>query len=129
MFESTAGDFIVDDDGMGYADIGEEEDWGKSTDTADRNSNEQVTSKKRKDHGVAGSIAFDTLFICIATLPCYAGACDVNFYVFLQTPAATSEKVPSRIRKLASVCKACLSERLCGLLPAMLLLSSPLMIC
>ena len=42
---------------MGYADIGEEEDWGKSTDNAEEHVDEQVTSKKRKDQGAGGGVA------------------------------------------------------------------------
>lgn len=52
-----AGDFIVDDDGMGYADIGEEEDWGKSDQKGAREADEHATSKKRKDGSTAGKLA------------------------------------------------------------------------
>ena len=49
-----AGDFIVDDDGVGYADIGEEEDWGRSDRKATDEADGQATSKKRKDGNAAG---------------------------------------------------------------------------
>lgn len=52
-----AGDFIVDDDGMGYADIGEEEDWGRSDQTGAQETNDHHTSKKRKDGSTAGQAA------------------------------------------------------------------------
>ena len=42
---------------MGYADMGEEEDWGKSADKAEEHVDEQVTSKKRKDQATAGENA------------------------------------------------------------------------
>ncbi|KAL3153857.1 hypothetical protein ABBQ32_013429 [Trebouxia sp. C0010 RCD-2024] len=48
-----AGDFIVDDDGMGYADIGEEEDWGRSDKKAANVTDGPTTSKRRKDGSTA----------------------------------------------------------------------------
>ena len=54
---------------MGYADIGEEEDWGKSTDTAEERTDEQVTSKKRKDHGSGGSPASTCLYETLCIVP------------------------------------------------------------
>lgn len=52
-----AGDFIVDDDGMGYADIGEEEDWGRSDKKAANVTDGPTTSKRRKDGSTAGQQA------------------------------------------------------------------------
>ena len=52
-----AGDFIVDDDGMGYADIGEEEDWGRSDQKGAREADGHATSKKTKDGSTAGQLA------------------------------------------------------------------------
>ena len=49
------GDFIVDDDGMGYADIGEEEDWGRTDEKAPRDADAHATSKKRKDGSATGT--------------------------------------------------------------------------
>ena len=51
------GDFIVDDDGMGYADIGEEEDWGRSDQKDVKETDDHQTSKKRKDGSTAGQAA------------------------------------------------------------------------
>ncbi|KAL3140238.1 hypothetical protein ABBQ38_004512 [Trebouxia sp. C0009 RCD-2024] len=48
-----AGDFIVDDDGMGYADIGEEEDWGRSDQKAAKVTGDHFTSRKQKDGSTA----------------------------------------------------------------------------
>ena len=51
----SAGDFIVDDDGMGYADIGEEEDWGRADEKSSKEADGNATSKKRKDSHTAGT--------------------------------------------------------------------------
>lgn len=52
---TSAGDFIVDDDGMGYADIGEEEDWGRADEKSPKEADGNATSKKRKDSSTAGT--------------------------------------------------------------------------
>lgn len=51
---TSAGDFIVDDDGMGYADIGEEEDWGRADEKSPKAADGNATSKQRKDSSIAG---------------------------------------------------------------------------
>ncbi len=51
---TSAGDFIVDDDGMGYADIGEEEDWGRADEKSPKEADGNATSKKREDSSTAG---------------------------------------------------------------------------
>ena len=52
--QKLAGDFIVDDDGMGYADIGEEEDWGRSDQQRATDAEGHATSKKRQAGSAAG---------------------------------------------------------------------------
>lgn len=42
---------------MGYADIGEEEDWGRSDQKTANEMDDQLTSKKRKDGSTAGQAA------------------------------------------------------------------------
>ena len=39
---------------MGYADIGEEEDWGRSDEKAAKVTDDHLTSRKRKDGSTAG---------------------------------------------------------------------------
>lgn len=51
---TSAGDFLVDDDGTGYADIGEEEDWGRADEKSPKEADGHATSKKRKDGSTAG---------------------------------------------------------------------------
>ena len=59
-----AGDFIVDDDGMGYADIGEEEDWGRADGKTKDEADAQATSKKRKDGSTVGAEAVQLCIPC-----------------------------------------------------------------
>ena len=59
-----AGDFIVDDDGMGYADIGEEEDWGRADGKTENDADAQATSKRRKDGSTAGAEAVQLCLSC-----------------------------------------------------------------
>ena len=42
---------------MGYADIGEEEDWGRSDQKGAKETDDHLTSKKRKDGSTAGQAA------------------------------------------------------------------------
>jgi hypothetical protein len=44
----VAGDFVEDDDGMGYVDMGEEDDWGRDGDEEEE-ALKDVNPKKRKD--------------------------------------------------------------------------------
>ena len=48
-WHSSAGDFIEDDDGLGYADMGEEDDWSLAADENDAAAG--CDGKKRKDGG------------------------------------------------------------------------------
>lgn len=112
-----AGDFIVDDDGMGYADIGEEEDWGRSDQKGAKETDDHLTSKKRKDGSTAGQAA--QLLSC--TLPMRSG-CGVRLYFgaisksyYLQIKEAARGKASSQISKPSSACKACSSEPQLGL--------------
>ncbi|GFR41814.1 hypothetical protein Agub_g2584, partial [Astrephomene gubernaculifera] len=58
-----AGDFIVDDDGAGYADIGEDDYWNERPDGDEGDEDEDedgadgkhANKKRKKDHGKAGS--------------------------------------------------------------------------
>eukprot|EP00884_Botryococcus_braunii_P011316 jgi/Botrbrau1/20185/Bobra.0173s0083.2 len=43
------GDFIDDDDGMGYVEFGEEDDWGRADEEAEKESTQEPCTKKRKD--------------------------------------------------------------------------------
>ena len=57
-----AGDFIEDDDGAGYGDIGEEDEWGareEEAEAAPANGDREAVSKKRKGgrDAVAGEAA------------------------------------------------------------------------
>lgn len=56
---------------MGYADVGEEEDWGKPIDKEGTHNDEQVTSKKRKDEGAPGSTAVLALQSHVMLRPCH----------------------------------------------------------
>ncbi len=40
---------------MGYADIGEEEDWGRADEKSPKEADGNATSKKRKDSSTAGT--------------------------------------------------------------------------
>ena len=50
--KGEAGDFIVDDDGMGYADIGEEEDWAAEHGPAKK---AKTKREKKSSEGPAGT--------------------------------------------------------------------------
>lgn len=49
LVSASAGDFIEDDDGLGYADMGEEDDWSHAADDEDAAAG--AGGKKRKDGG------------------------------------------------------------------------------
>lgn len=48
------GDFIDDDDGMGYMEYGEEDDWGKAEEEGEGDPLEEPSRKKRKEDGPQG---------------------------------------------------------------------------
>lgn len=48
------GDFIDDDDGMGYMEYGEEDDWGKAEEEGEDDPLEEPSRKKRKEDGPQG---------------------------------------------------------------------------
>lgn len=138
---------------MGYADMGEEEDWGKSSDKAEEHVDEQVTSKKHKDQGTGGRRALSLWvqqcmagetqkrLMCSCILHCTNGTAQplsplhtdcctsLHFPCLLQILVATKGKVLSQIPRPDSVCRACSRRPLYALLLAMLQLSSPQMTC
>lgn len=49
---------------MGYADIGEEEDWGRSDQKAAKVTGDHFTSRKQKDGSTAGQTAHVCTELC-----------------------------------------------------------------
>ena len=105
---------------MGYADIGEEEDWGRADQKSPQEADKNATSKKRKDGSTAGDCHACMMRAELSTLrPCVLVANDTAIRQEAQfTPQiseAASEKVQNQILRPVSACKACSRGRLPGL--------------
>jgi FtsZ-interacting cell division protein YlmF len=61
---SSTGDFIDDDDGMGYVEYGEEDDWGKADEKDEAEASPEPSTKKRKDEGGQAKGWATLLLIC-----------------------------------------------------------------
>ncbi len=58
-----AGDFIVDDDGGGYADVGEEEDWAAEP-GAEADGEQQAAKRQKTADAKKGGIMLYGLYVC-----------------------------------------------------------------
>ena len=97
---------------MGYADIGEEEDWGRS-DQGGKETDDQQTSKKRKDGSTAGQAAQYSIEIWPYLVT--GVACSNKQLRLLQIRGAARGKALSQIPEPSSACRACSEEHQLGL--------------
>jgi len=73
-----AGDFIVDDDGGGYADVGEEEDWTAEP-GAEADGEEQAAKRQKTGDAKKGGTAFNGLYMSWApSMLCEELDCDLT---------------------------------------------------
>lgn len=105
---------------MGYADIGEEEDWGRADQKSPQEADGHATSKKRKDGSTAGDCHACMNRAPLSMLrPCMLVAIDTAIcqgpQLTLQISEAASEKVWNQILRPVSACKACSRGRPSGL--------------
>lgn len=105
---------------MGYADIGEEEDWGRADQKSPQEADGHATSKKRKDGSTAGDCHACMNRAQLSMLrPCVLVANDTAICHGPQLTPQTSEaargKVRNQILRPVSACKACSRGRLSGL--------------